>query len=139
LQPKPAINGAALIDDSYNANPNSVKAGIDALCSVSGRHWLIFGEMREMGPGSAQMHTEIGEYARSKGIERLLAIGNDAKHTVTAFGNGAQWFASLDELIAAAKQDITVGITVLIKGSRGNRLERATNALAAEPAQHSGH
>ncbi|MGE0114809.1 MAG: UDP-N-acetylmuramoyl-tripeptide--D-alanyl-D-alanine ligase [Steroidobacteraceae bacterium] len=134
LQPKPAIHDAALIDDSYNANPNSVKAGIDALRSLGGRRWLIFGDMLELGPDAPQMHVEVGVYARSAGIEKLLAVGANARHAVDAFGAGGQWFASLDELIAAAQATIEPGVTVLIKGSRGNRLERAAAALSAGAA-----
>ncbi len=134
LQPKPALNGAALIDDSYNANPNSVKAGIDALRSRGGRRWLIFGEMLELGPDAPQLHTDVGTYARAAGVERLLAVGANAQHAVVSFGAGGQWFASLDELIAVAKAGLEPGVTVLIKGSRGNRLERAAAALVANPS-----
>ncbi len=131
LQPKPAIKGASLIDDSYNANPNSVRAGIDALHSRGGRRWLIFGDMLELGPDAPQLHTEVGEYARISGVERLLAVGNHAQHAVEAFGKGGQWYASLDALIADAQASLQPGVTVLIKGSRGNRLERAAAALSA--------
>ncbi len=140
LQPRPAIKGASLIDDSYNANPNSVKAGIDALQSRGGRRWLIFGEMLELGPDAPQLHVDVGAYARSAGVERLLAVGSHARHTVDAFGSGGQWFDSLDDLIAEAKATLEPGITVLIKGSRGNRLERAAAALSPEPvAADDGH
>lgn len=140
LQPKPAIKGASLIDDSYNANPNSVRAGIDALQSRGGRRWLIFGEMLELGPDAPQLHVDVGVYARTAGVERLLAVGSNARHAVEAFGNGGQWFASLDELIAVAQADLAPGVTVLIKGSRGNRLERAAAALSATPlATDNGH
>lgn len=138
LQPKPAIRGASLIDDSYNANPNSVKAGIDALQSRGGRRWLIFGDMLELGPDAPQLHVDVGVYARSAGVERLLAVGTNARHAVESFGNGGQWFASLDALIAEAQASLEPGITVLIKGSRGNRLERAAAALAVTPASD-GH
>jgi UDP-N-acetylmuramoyl-tripeptide--D-alanyl-D-alanine ligase len=134
LELKPALKGAALIDDSYNANPSSVKAGLDALQSLGGRRWLVFGEMRELGPESKSLHAEIGNYARESGVERLLAVGEDARFAVTTFGAGAQWFADLDALIAEAQRALEAGVTVLIKGSRANRLERAANALAAPGA-----
>lgn len=133
LQPKPAIKGAYLIDDSYNANPNSVRAGLDALQSRGGRRWLIFGEMRELGPDAPSLHTQMGEYARATGVERVFAVGELARNTVQAFGAGAAWYASLDELLAAVSRELEAGITVLIKGSRGNRLERAAQALALAP------
>jgi UDP-N-acetylmuramoyl-tripeptide--D-alanyl-D-alanine ligase len=139
LQPKPAIKGAWLIDDSYNANPNSVRAGIDALQSRGGRRWLIFGEMRELGPSAAQLHTQAGEYARAAGVERVFAVGDLARNTVQAFGAGAQWFASLEELIPVVSAELEAGITVLIKGSRGNRLERAAQALSMNGKASSGH
>jgi UDP-N-acetylmuramoyl-tripeptide--D-alanyl-D-alanine ligase len=130
LQPRPAINGACLIDDSYNANPNSVRAGIDALRSCGGRSWLIFGDMLELGPDAPQLHAEMGSYARIAGVERLLAVGTHAQHAVEAFGQGAQWFAALNDLIAEVQHGIGPGVTVLVKGSRGNRLERAAAALS---------
>jgi UDP-N-acetylmuramoyl-tripeptide--D-alanyl-D-alanine ligase len=133
LQPRPAIKGASLIDDSYNANPNSVKAGIDALQSRGGRRWLIFGEMLELGPDAPQLHVDVGMHARRAGVERLLAVGSNAHHTVDAFGKGGQWFASLDALIAEVRATLEPGVTVLIKGSRGNRLERAAAALSVVP------
>lgn len=141
LQPKPALHGAFMIDDSYNANPNSVRAGIDALRSRGGRRWLIFGDMLELGAGSVGLHKEIGLYAKEAGIERLLAIGNDAKHAVNAFGAGAEWFSSLDQLVKVAQSTLEPGITVLIKGSRGNRLERAVTALSVtgEAVMSTGH
>jgi UDP-N-acetylmuramoyl-tripeptide--D-alanyl-D-alanine ligase len=139
LQPKPAIRGASMIDDSYNANPNSVRAGIDALRSRGGRLWLIFGDMLELGPDAPALHIEVGEYARTAGIERLFAVGNNAQHTVQAFGQGGQWFASLDALIAEAQANMGPGVTVLIKGSRGNRLERAAAALSTTTTASAGH
>ncbi len=139
LQPKPAIHGAMMIDDSYNANPNSVRAGIDALKSRGGRAWLIFGDMLELGSGAQQLHTEIGSYARAHGVERLFAVGGYSQHTVDAFGQGAQWFPSLDELITAVNATLEPGVTVLIKGSRGNRLERAVAALSVNRKAASGH
>ncbi len=134
LQPRPAMHGASLIDDSYNANPNSVRAGIDALQSRGGRRWLIFGDMLELGPDARQLHFDMGAYARAAGVERLLAVGALSQRAVEAFGEGGQWFASLNELIDAAQASIEPGITILIKGSRGNRLERAVAALSAGAA-----
>ena len=141
LQPKPALHGAFMIDDSYNANPNSVRAGIDALKSRGGRRWLIFGDMLELGSDSVALHKEIGAYAKAAGIERLFAIGRDAQHTVNVFGAGAEWFGSLDQLIKEAQSTLEPGVTVLIKGSRGNRLERAVVALsvAGTAVMSTGH
>jgi UDP-N-acetylmuramoyl-tripeptide--D-alanyl-D-alanine ligase len=130
LELKPAINDAYLVDDSYNANPSSLKAGLDAFRSFGGTRWLVLGEMRELGPGADALHAEVGRYAREAGIQRLFAVGEHSRHAVDAFGQDAQWFADLDELIESVRGALSEGVAVLIKGSRANRLERVTAALA---------
>ena len=139
LEVKQVSGGARLIDDSYNANPGSVRAGLRALAALEGQHWLVLGEMRELGEESAQMHAEIGEFARQSGVARLLAVGDDARHAVEAFGAGATWFASVDDLIASLRAELAPGVTVLVKGSRSNRLERVAAALGAGAADGGSH
>ena len=139
LELKPLPGGARLIDDSYNANPGSVRAGLRALAALDGQHWLVLGEMRELGEESAQMHAEIGEFARQGGVARLFAVGDDARHAVEAFGAGATWFAGVDDLIAALRAELAPGVTVLVKGSRSNRLERVAAALGAGATDGGGH
>jgi UDP-N-acetylmuramoyl-tripeptide--D-alanyl-D-alanine ligase len=137
---KPAINGAFLVDDSYNANPSSVKAGLDAMQSFSGKRWLVLGDMLELGASADELHAEVGRYARESGVERLLAIGKHAHFAVEAFGRDAEWFEDADALIAEARASLSVGVAVLIKGSRANRLERVSAALSATPsAATNGH
>jgi UDP-N-acetylmuramoyl-tripeptide--D-alanyl-D-alanine ligase len=133
LELKPAINGAFLVDDSYNANPSSLKAGLDAFKSFGGARWLVLGDMMELGDSADELHAEVGRYAKQAGIARLFAIGKRSHFAVEAFGRGAQWFSDMDALIAEARSALAPGIAVLIKGSRSNRLERVTNALAANP------
>lgn len=133
LELKPAINGAFIVDDSYNANPSSLKAGLDAMKSFAGTRWLVLGEMKELGDASNELHAEVGRYARQAGIERLLAIGEGSRFSVEAFGRGGQWFADIDALIRDARSSLTSGVAVLIKGSRANRLERVSAALSATP------
>ncbi|HEX7116105.1 MAG TPA: UDP-N-acetylmuramoyl-tripeptide--D-alanyl-D-alanine ligase [Steroidobacter sp.] len=135
LELKPAINGAFLVDDSYNANPSSLKAGLDAFRAFDGPRWLVLGEMRELGDNADALHAEVGRYARQSGVERLLAVGEGSRFAVEAFGPGAHWFADVDALIAEARQSLRSGVTVLVKGSRANRLERVTAALGASPGQ----
>jgi UDP-N-acetylmuramoyl-tripeptide--D-alanyl-D-alanine ligase len=135
LETKAALNGARLIDDAYNANPGSVRAGLRALAELPGERWLILGEMAELGEDTSRLHAEIGEFARQTGFSRLYAIGGEARHAVEAFGPGASWFASADEMVAAVKPGLKPGLTVLVKGSRVNRLERVTAALAAQGRQ----
>jgi UDP-N-acetylmuramoyl-tripeptide--D-alanyl-D-alanine ligase len=134
LETKKALHGARLIDDSYNANPGSVRAGLRALAEGTGERWLILGEMAELGEESSRLHAEVGAYARECGFSRLYAIGDEARNAVEAFGPGASWFASAEEMVAAVKPGLKSGVTVLVKGSRVNRLERVTAALV-EPGQ----
>jgi UDP-N-acetylmuramoyl-tripeptide--D-alanyl-D-alanine ligase len=140
LELKPAINGAFLVDDSYNANPSSLKAGLDALRELGGERWLVLGEMKELGACADELHAEVGRYARAAGVARLLAVGERSRFAVEAFGPGAQYFDSIESLIATARAALAPGVAVLIKGSRANRLERVAAALAASPsAQQEGH
>jgi UDP-N-acetylmuramoyl-tripeptide--D-alanyl-D-alanine ligase len=134
LELKPALNGAFLVDDSYNANPSSLKAGLDAFRTFGGVRWLV------LGNSANELHAEVGRYAKQAGIERLLAVGERSRFAVEAFGPGAQWFASLDALITEASKSLTAGVAVLIKGSRANRLERVSQALALNNKRDSnGH
>jgi UDP-N-acetylmuramoyl-tripeptide--D-alanyl-D-alanine ligase len=137
LQLKKTRHGAILIDDSYNANPSSVHAGIEVLAQLEGgRKWLVFGQMGELGDFSADAHTEIGEFAREHGVERLFAVGTDAQLTVKSFGAGAEWFEDTAALAKAVEKTIDAlpapgDVRLLVKGSRSNRLERVVEALVA--------
>jgi UDP-N-acetylmuramoyl-tripeptide--D-alanyl-D-alanine ligase len=134
----PAICGAFLLDDSYNANPSSLRAGIDALQGLPGDHWLVLGDMLELGAGGDELHAEMGAYARAAGVSRMFAVGPRASFAAESFGVGAEWFSSVDALIARVQNVLQPNVTVLIKGSRGNRLERVTAAISVAPAV-SGH
>jgi len=139
LNLKRALHGATLIDDSYNANPSSLKAGLDAFRAVSGTRWLILGDMKELGLTAEELHKEIGAYARAAGISRLLAVGELTPQAVTAFGEGGQWFGDIGALIEEAQRSLHAGVAVLIKGSRSNRLERVSAALAVEDHESDSH
>jgi UDP-N-acetylmuramoyl-tripeptide--D-alanyl-D-alanine ligase len=139
LEVKLLPGGVRLIDDSYNANPASVRAGLRALAALDGQHWLVLGEMRELGEESAQLHAEIGEFARRSGVARLFAVGEEARHAVETFGTGATWFAVAEDLTAVLGAALEPGVTVLVKGSRSNRLERVAEALGASAAVGSAH
>ncbi len=141
LQLKPAVRGGWIIDDSYNANPSSVHAGLDVLGGLPGERWLVLGEMAELGEQSAACHTEIGAYARARGVTRLFAVGAAAQRAVESFGGGGEWFADVGALIARLQAESTGAATVLVKGSRVNRLERVVSALvggAGGPLQAAG-
>jgi UDP-N-acetylmuramoyl-tripeptide--D-alanyl-D-alanine ligase len=124
LQVRKAAGGATVIDDSYNANPDSVRAAIDVLASCPPPTALVLGDMGEVGERGAEFHREVGAYARSKGVSQLLALGEATKHAVDAFGAGARHLATVDEIISSLEAN-----TVLVKGSRFMKMERVVAAL----------
>ena len=134
LQLKPGAAGSWIIDDSYNANPDSVRAGLDVLGALAGSKWLVFGDMGELGAHAEASHTEVGAYARARGIERVFALGRSTPGTVASFGAGGEWFADADALLRRLAPLLTAGVTVLVKGSRVNRLERVVAGLTAAGA-----
>jgi UDP-N-acetylmuramoyl-tripeptide--D-alanyl-D-alanine ligase len=141
LQFKQGASGAWLIDDSYNANPSSVRAAIEVLSSLAGRKWLVLGDMAELGEFAAAAHSAIGEFARAHGVERLYATGSLAARAVDSFGAGAQWYSDAAALTAAltgALGKAAPDVRLLIKGSRMNRLERVVDALAADSKPKTG-
>jgi UDP-N-acetylmuramoyl-tripeptide--D-alanyl-D-alanine ligase len=117
-----------LVDDSYNANPDSVRAAIDVLAMLTGPRWLLLGDMGEVGAQGPQFHAEVGEYARQRGIEELWAVGELCAHAASAYGAGARHFAEVDALLAALS-GAPEAASVLVKGSRFMRMERAVQAL----------
>ncbi|MGB6449972.1 MAG: cyanophycin synthetase, partial [Steroidobacteraceae bacterium] len=131
LQLKRARSGAWLIDDSYNANPSSVRAGIEVLADLDGHKWLVLGDMAELGAFAHASHAEIGSFARERGVERLFATGELAQLAVESFGAGAEWYPDAEALTRALDEAATAETRVLIKGSRVNRLERVVAALTA--------
>jgi UDP-N-acetylmuramoyl-tripeptide--D-alanyl-D-alanine ligase len=131
LQRRSGPRGAVILDDSYNANPDSVRAGIDVLAATPGHTFLVLGDMGEVGDSSAQVHDEIGGYAKSKGIDGLYALGEMSAVAVRNFGEGGHHFASVDALVAALAGQLDGDAVVLVKGSRFMRMERVADALAA--------
>jgi len=134
LQRRAGEQGVDILDDTYNANPDSVRAGIDVLASTIGRKILVLGDMGEIGEASGQYHDEIGGYAKSQGIDLLFALGDAAQQAVRNFGDGARHFCNIDKLIAALKKELAGETTVLVKGSRFMKMERVVEAIAI-PAQ----
>lgn len=131
LQRRAGHAGALILDDSYNANPDSMRAGIDVLASTPGRTFLVMGDMGEVGDGSAQLHDEIGGYAKSKGIDGLFALGDMSAIAVRNFGEGAQHFKTPEALAAGLAKLLDADTVVLVKGSRFMRMERVADLLAA--------
>ena len=128
LQLKTARSGAWIIDDSYNANPSSVRAGIEVLAQLEGRKWLVLADMAELGEFADAAHSQAGEYARTHGVERLFAMGPLAARAAQSFGARAETFADAQALTRAL-QAAGPDVRMLIKGSRFNRLERVVEAL----------
>jgi UDP-N-acetylmuramoyl-tripeptide--D-alanyl-D-alanine ligase len=138
LQLKAGARDSWIIDDSYNANPSSVRAGLEVLRSLSGATWLVLADMAELGEHTSDSHAHIGSYARDCGVKRLFAMGPQSTRAVETFGAGGEWFADADSLIRRLQAELSPGVTVLIKGSRVNRLERVVQALIGGGAV-SGH
>ncbi len=129
LQQRAGISGSHIIDDSYNANPDSMRAALDVLATLPGKKIFVMGDMGEVGEQSGQFHDEIGGYAKSTGVDHLLALGQHTAAAVRNFGEGAQHFASLAPLLNALRPLLDADTTVLIKGSRFMRMERVAEAI----------
>jgi UDP-N-acetylmuramoyl-tripeptide--D-alanyl-D-alanine ligase len=129
--------GCELIDDTYNANPDSVRAAIDTLSRHGGWRLLALGDMAETGREAVALHREVGAFARERGLDAMFATGPLAREAVAAFGTGATHFDSIDALAAAARGAIAArggAATVLVKGSRSMRMERIVELLSANEA-----
>jgi len=123
--------GALLVDDSYNANPDSVRAAIDLLATLPAPRTLVLGDMGEVGAQGPAFHAEVGAYARARGIDTLLALGTASADSARAF-DGGRHFSTVEALLAAARDAAAGGGTLLVKGSRFMRMERVVQALAAQ-------
>jgi len=128
-----------LVDDTYNANPDSMRAAIDVLADLPGPRLLVMGDMGEVGEQGPAFHAEAGRYARDAGIEHVLALGDSSAHAVQEMP-GARHFKDVADLNAAALALAPAVASVLVKGSRFMRMERVVEALSARPAQEvAGH
>jgi UDP-N-acetylmuramoyl-tripeptide--D-alanyl-D-alanine ligase len=124
--------GATIIDDTYNANPESMRAAIAVLAHSAGRKLLVVGDMGELGARAPELHRELGALAKQAGIDRVLAFGEHSAATAKAFGSGATHYARIEDLVAEVKSALSPGLTVLVKGSRFMKMERVVAALAAD-------
>ena len=133
LQPWRTAAGVLVIDDTYNANPDSMRAAIDVLAASPGPTLLVVGDMGEVGALAEDFHAEIGHFARDRGIGEMLAVGRQMQAATRAFGAGALHFASMDELIVACREWLArfgqEGATILVKGSRFMTMELVIRAL----------
>lgn len=131
--------GVRLYDDTYNANPGSVRAAIAFLEALQGERWLVLGDMAELGPDSPAMHSEMGEAARKAGIVRLFCAGTQSRAAAEAFGVNAEWRESVPELAEAVQGALQTatrpGVTILVKGSRSMGMERVVQSLGVSTTQ----
>jgi UDP-N-acetylmuramoyl-tripeptide--D-alanyl-D-alanine ligase len=132
LQRKSGFGESKLIDDTYNANPESVQAAIAVLAQAPGSKLLVLGDMGELGPEAARLHAEIGVAARAAGVDRLFTLGELSAHAARAFGSGARHFPRIEDLLATIEPLLGPDVTMLVKGSRFMQMERVVKAFAAE-------
>ncbi|MDO8812028.1 MAG: UDP-N-acetylmuramoyl-tripeptide--D-alanyl-D-alanine ligase [Gallionella sp.] len=131
LQRKAARHDAVLIDDTYNANPASMRAAIGVLARAVGKRVLVMGDMGELGDNAAALHAEIGSEARCAGIEKLYALGALSANAVREFGSGARHFERIEDLLEALEGELDADTTVLVKGSRFMKMERVVAYLVS--------
>jgi UDP-N-acetylmuramoyl-tripeptide--D-alanyl-D-alanine ligase len=129
LQRRSGFNGALVVDDTYNANPDSMRAALDVLATVPGRRIFVMGDMGEVGEAAGQFHDEIGGYAKSQGVDLLFALGDLSAAAAANFGAGGRHFKRLEDLVEALKSEMGPETTVLVKGSRFMRMERVAEAV----------
>jgi UDP-N-acetylmuramoyl-tripeptide--D-alanyl-D-alanine ligase len=141
LQQHVGYQDAVVIDDTYNANPDSMKVAIDVLVNQHDASQTIFvmGDMAELGCDAGVMHAAIGQYAGQKGVSKLLSFGQLSQLGSGAFGTQGQHFQTLDALVSAVKKEMHAGTCVLVKGSRSMKMERVVEAIVKDKKLASTH
>jgi UDP-N-acetylmuramoyl-tripeptide--D-alanyl-D-alanine ligase len=134
LSPRIGTGGLRLIDDSYNANPDSVRAAIETLVGLPGRHWLVLGDLGELGPESEELHRGLGEDARAAGVDALYTVGKLSALACEAFGAGGRHFSDQASLLSDLRRCLGPDDLVLVKGSRLSAMERVVDALCGRSA-----
>ena len=129
LEIKPCLYEAKLIDDTYNANPESVRAAIAVLAGFQTKKILVLGDMGELGPGAEALHADIGRAAKFAGIDVLFTLGELSAAAAKAFGKGAMHFERIQELLAQIENLLAPNVTLLVKGSRFMQMERVVKSF----------
>jgi UDP-N-acetylmuramoyl-tripeptide--D-alanyl-D-alanine ligase len=132
LTERKGIHGALIIDDTYNANPASMRVAIEVAQEAKKTTFFVMGDMKELGEEALRAHADVGAFASRKGVTQLLAVGHYSRNAVESFGKGGHWFASKSALIEYLKEHITQDHVVLVKGSRGARMDKIVDALIEE-------
>jgi len=132
LKPVAGLQGQMIIDDAYNANPDSVSAAMEVLITAPGRKILVLGDLAELGDDAEKIHAELGSLAGQKGIDVLLSCGDISRHSSTGFDHQAQHFKTRESLIAYLRQNTGKDDYVLIKGSRSALMDQVVEALTID-------
>jgi UDP-N-acetylmuramoyl-tripeptide--D-alanyl-D-alanine ligase len=134
-------DGLVVIDDAYNANPESVRAAVDALTAIAGgrRRWAVLGEMRELGPESADLHREVGGRVAAAGVEQLLVVGPDAPYgegaaAATGWTGQVREVADVDRAVRLLRDEVSPADVVLVKASNALRLWTVAESLLGDQA-----
>ena len=135
LERKRGLHGSTVIDDTYNANPDSVRAAVAVLAEAPGKKLLVLGDMGELGREAPRLHAQVGEFAREAGIGRMFTLGELSQHAAEAFGAGALHFTRIEDLLAAIEEAVTGDLTLLVKGSRFMQMERVVRAFVDDEAR----
>jgi UDP-N-acetylmuramoyl-tripeptide--D-alanyl-D-alanine ligase len=122
-------NGVRVIDDTYNANPDSIAAAVSVLVGLPGRRWLVLGDLGELGGESRALHREVGARAREAGVSRLTTVGAQSAEASAAFGEGARHFDDQERLAAYLRESLGADDVALVKGSRAARMEGIVRTL----------
>lgn len=129
MQRYQGFKGAWVIDDTYNANPGSMYAALEVLGHCEGQKIFVMGDMGELGENAIAYHTQVGHFARQKGVARLLAVGKLTEHAVNAFGIGGKMYPNKQTLVEELKNELKSEMTILVKGSRSAGMEVVSHAL----------
>ncbi|MEY3220797.1 MAG: hypothetical protein RIT27_2154 [Pseudomonadota bacterium] len=129
LQRISGIKNSIILNDTYNANPASLKAALQVLKNCQTPRWMVLGDMLELGANAVAFHREMGEFAKQLGIDGLIATGKLSKYAVEGFGKNGFYFEKQEDLITFLKDNLPDNATLLVKGSRGSKMENVTTAL----------
>ena len=132
LQMLPGPNHSLLINDSYNANPDSLEAGVKVLCSLPGEAWLALGDMGELGDETETLHRRAAQMARDYGVKKMFGVGSMSSIACREFGNDGYYYEQLDEMAGSILGQLHQGINLLVKGSRAAGMDRLVDKLVSD-------
>ncbi len=131
---KPGVAGAQVLDDTYNANPTSLRAALAVLAERQEERWLVLGDMAELGAGAESLHAQAASWAKEAGVSRLYAVGRMAAVAASGFGSGGCHYSDKQSLVSALRAELKPGVAVLVKGSRSMAMEQVVAGIC-EPLE----